>query len=115
MNIRAIARMVALYTVILGVVTVGGVYVVFHSGLYILIIAAAGLLLVGLGGGSLGAVSPSATRGTEEAEISEMMGEHIQPRPSMTAFGVRLALILYGIGLVVWSIIVLAFFRSGLQ
>lgn len=115
MNIRGIARIVALYTVIVGGVTVGGVYVLSHSGLYIVVVAAAGLFLVGLGGGSVGAVSASTAGGTEEAEISQMMDRNLGLGPSTKGFGARLVLILYGIGLVFWSIIVLNFFRSGLQ
>jgi hypothetical protein len=107
--------MVAIYTVLAGGVTVGGVYVLSHSGLYILGTAAVGMAFLGLGGGSVGAVSARATEGTEEAEISQMTSGSVGAGTATKVGAARLVLVLYGVGLLLWSIIVLTFFRSGLH
>ena len=115
--------MVALYTVIVGGVTIGGVYVLFHSGLYMVIIAAIGLFLAGFGGAwggrgsaaTVGGASASVEEHTYEKVSEQMAGGYAGLAPSTNASVARIVLILYGIGLVFWSILVLTFFRSGLH
>jgi hypothetical protein len=115
--------MVALYTVVVGVVTVGGVYLLFHSGLYILVVVAAGMVSIavgsvlvgGTGATTLGGVGASFDEAIETSVFDQMVGGNTSGGPSAVAVRVPLVLILYGVGLVFWSIVALAFFGSGLQ
>ncbi len=43
------------------------------------------------------------------------MTEDMQLQPSMGSFSTRAVLIFYGIELILWSVVVLTIFRSGLQ
>ena len=115
MDVRPIARGLAYYTVIAGALTVGCVYLLTHSGLYTVVTTGVGLLLVVLGGAAGGTVSGSLVEGADEAAISGTMAEDMQLRPSPGDFGTRVVLIFYGVGLVLWSVIVLTVFRSGLR
>ncbi|WP_049969916.1 hypothetical protein [Haladaptatus cibarius] len=114
MDIRPIARGLAFYTVLAGAITVGGVYFLTYSGLYTLVVTGVGLLFIVLGGAASGPVGASAVE-TGDAEISGMMVEDTQLLPSPGEFGARAILLFYGAGLVLWSVIVLTFFQSGLQ
>ncbi len=115
MDIRPIARGLAFYTVIAGALTVGCVYFLTHSGLFTVVTTVVGLLLAILGGAAGGTVSGSIVEGADEAAMSGAMAENMQLRPSPGDFGTRVVLIFYGLGLSLWSVVVLTFFRSGLR
>ncbi len=74
----------------------------------------AGILLVVPGGAASGPVSASAVGEAEGAGLSGVT-EGMQLQPSMGDFNTRAVLIFYGVGLILWSIVVLTVFRSGLQ
>ncbi|WP_084186449.1 hypothetical protein [Haladaptatus litoreus] len=114
MNTHGLARATIFYTGIAGALTVGCLYLVAHSGLYMLIAMGAGILLVVLGGAASGPVSASAVGEAEGAGLSGVT-EGMQLQPSMENFNTRAVLIFYGVGLILWSIVVLTVFRSGLQ
>ncbi len=121
MDIRLLAKGVAFYTVVMGAITVGFVYSVTHSGLYMVGAAGIGVLLAVLGGASGGTVSAGGAGGAPyvggggEGGLSEMMLKDIQTGPITGKFGSGLILVLFGFGLVLWSSVVLVFFQSGLQ
>ncbi|WP_411967797.1 hypothetical protein [Haloferax sp. YSSS75] len=71
MNLESIWKPFVLYTCLLGLLTVGGVYLATHSGLYMLVVAGGGLLLVVLGGGAAGQMGASNVEhaGEKGAEI----------------------------------------------
>ncbi len=112
MNTRLVARGLAFYTAIAGFITVGCIYLLTHSGLYTIVATVVGLLLVVLGGAQSGPVSASAVEGAENAEMG-LIAEDMPLRPSPGEFGIRSVLIFYGLGLVLWSVIVLTAFRTG--
>ncbi len=115
MDIRPITRGLAFYTIIAGAITVGCVYFLTYSGLYTVVAAGVGLLLVILGGAASITTGPTFVEGADEAAISGTMTEENQFHPSPADFDTRTVLLFYGLGLVLWSVLVLTFFRSGLQ
>jgi hypothetical protein len=123
MDVRPIAYGLTTYTVLAGAITVGCIYFLTHSGLYMVAATGVGVLLVALGGAASGPVGASAVEGagdggiseTDDGGISGMIVEDMQLHPSPREFGTRAVLLFYGFGLVLWSAIILAFFRSGLQ
>ncbi len=70
MSTRRIARATILYTIVAGGLTVGSLYLVTHSGFYMLAGMGAGIVLIVLGGAASGPVSASAVEGAEDAGLS---------------------------------------------
>jgi len=117
MEIRLIAQGLVLYTIVAGAITVGCVYLLTHSGLYTLVAAGIGLFLVVLGGTAGATGGPVSASVVGEAESAGMSGltENMQLSPSLGDAGSHAILVFYGLGLFLWSVIVLTVFRSGLQ
>jgi len=105
MTLTALWKPVLLYTGLLGLLTVGTVYLTTYSGLFILGLAAVGLLLAVLNGGT---TSPTSLGGVENSDEGatefETTGLVLQ---SNTDVPLRLTLLLYGVGVFLWSIVVL--------
>ncbi|WP_435333621.1 hypothetical protein [Haloarchaeobius sp. TZWWS8] len=115
MDTRALAQGVAIYTVVAGAITVGAVYFLTHSGLYTVALTGIGVVLAVFGGASGGTVVAGGLGGTEEAGSSEMMSKDMKVGPTTGKFDNGVLMILYGFGLILWSVVVLTFFSSGLQ
>ncbi|WP_435358862.1 hypothetical protein [Haloarchaeobius sp. DFWS5] len=114
----------AFYTVVAGAITVGLVYFLTNSGLYIVALAALGVVVAVLGGASGGTTVGGSDIGGgadisfgrgEEGGMSEMMVKDMKLAPNSGKFGGGLILIFYGLGLTLWSVVVLNFFSAGLQ
>ncbi|WP_158055769.1 hypothetical protein [Halorussus halophilus] len=115
MALSKLAKPLALYTGLFGAATVALAYVATHSGLLMLVLAGLGVLLVALGGAQAGAVSGAAIEQSGlsgETELGENIG--LMPGPSSDT-PVRALMLLYGLGLFVWSLVALLAFQSGLQ
>lgn len=98
MNIKPLWKPFTLYAGLLGLLTVGTVYLVTHSGL---------LLLVVLGGGTAGPTSASGAEHADDA-VAGMMVEDMGLWPnSYAGSSLRVVLLLYGLGVFLWSLIVL--------
>jgi hypothetical protein len=112
MSLRALWKPVLLYTGLLGLLTVGTVYLATHSLLYMLVLTAGGLLIVVLNGGTAGRTSlggaENADRGEEEFEAAGLVPQLHTDVPT------RLVLLLYGLGVFLWSIVVLGTLRDTL-
>lgn len=105
----SVLKAVFLYTVLFGSLTVGGVYLSTRSGAYVLVLAAVGLTLVTFIGGTGDVFSSSAAAHTPHVggvPGDEESGHGWDPSGSVTGSRSE-ALLLYGIGLVVWSVLVL--------
>lgn len=113
MDLKPLLRPVVLYTCLLGLLTVGTVYLVTHSGLVILVVAGAGLLLAVLGGGTASSVVNSS--GTEPAD-GDGLGMEATGLSSDTSTerSLRLVLLFYGVGVLLWSLVVLLTLRETL-
>lgn len=103
-----------LYTGLLALLTVGAVYFATHSGMYMLVLAGMGVLLVVLGGGTAG---PTSAAGADHAEDVgaglTVDGSDLWPH-SYANGSVRVLLVLYGFGVFVWSLVVLLALRDTL-
>lgn len=111
MPLLRLAKPLALYSGLLGLVTVGAVFLVTHSGLDVLLIGGAGLALAFFGLVQAAPPGPNAMGGPGMDLLTEDLGL----RPS--AYGtlpIRWRLVLYGVGLVGWSLVVLVGFRGAL-
>lgn len=96
------------YTLLAALATVGAAYLAFSSGLTLLLLAGAGVLLVVLGAGEAGAAPAS---GFGQAEDSHQGGltEGMEMLPgSGSDHSLRAKLLFYGVGLVVWNVAGLA-------
>ena len=103
MDWHALAALLLRYTLLGAVLTVGVAYFAFSSGPTLLLLAGAGVLLVVLGAGEAGA-TPAA--GVEAAEDAEMSTEGMQLVPGSGAnYSLRVKLLFYGIGLVIWPLV----------
>jgi hypothetical protein len=112
--VERIVRSVVVYTVLLALLSVGIVYVVTASGLWILGTAFLGVLFVVLGGAAAGPVSPAGAEQAEEAMVdSAGSGGPFEVGGFDTSL--RSVLLFYGAGLTLWSACVLAFFRGTLS
>jgi hypothetical protein len=107
-----------LYTGLLGLLTVGPVYLATYSGFAIVVLAGAGVVLAALGGGAAGAADgsgvehgPSGRSKGGEPEGPEATG--LMPYTDVdTPF--RVNLFFYGLGVLVWSLVVLSTLRDTL-
>ncbi|UPV99686.1 hypothetical protein M0R88_14340 [Halorussus gelatinilyticus] len=108
MDWNALVAPVVSYTLVAAAATVGVAYLVFSSGLTLLLLAGAGVLLVVLGAGEAGAAPAS---GFGMAEDSGMGGltEGMEMLPgSSSDLSVRAKMLFYGLGLVAWTLAGLA-------
>jgi hypothetical protein len=116
MNLRAVLAAVAVYTGLAGAATVAGVYYSTHSGLFILVTGAVGLLLVVLGAADSSAVpTTNPAVGMGEVSTEEMGLQDLPVSPTLGTQNTYLVLVAYGVGLFLWSGVAVAFFRSGLH
>lgn len=113
MNWRALLAPVARYTLLWALVTVGAAYLVFSSGLTLLLLAGAGILLVVLGAAEAGA-APAAGIGQAESADMGRVAEGMDLLPgSGSDYSVRAKLLFYGLGLLVWNLVGLAILLQG--
>lgn len=115
MNLTRLLKPLATDTGVFGAVTVGLVYGLTHSGALILGLAGLGVLCIALGGGTAGQV-PSGGAGYAEDSGLGMMVEDMGIWPgSSSDIPVRVRLLFYGLGLLLWSLTVLGLFSSRLH
>lgn len=115
MNVKPLWKPLFVYTGLFGLLTVGTIYFATHSGLYLLISAGIGLLFVVLGGGVAGKTGVTQTEHAGEEGGTELMVD--SPglwSPLDTDTSLRLTLLLYGFGVLLWSLIVLGTLRDTL-
>ena len=108
MNWKALLAPVVRYTFLSALVTVGVAYLVFSSGLTLLLLAGAGVMLVVLGAGEAGAAPAS---GFGQAEDMDMGGltEGMEMLPgSSSDYSLRAKFLFCGLGLLVWTFVGLA-------
>jgi len=105
MALRALWKPVLLYTGLLGLLTVGTVYLATHSLAFVLALTAVGLLVAVLNGGTAGATSLGGAENSDDGE-AEFEEAGLLPQTS-TAIPLRLTLLLYGLGVFLWSLAVL--------
>jgi hypothetical protein len=108
MDWNALVGPLVRYTLLAAAVTVGVAYVAFSTGLTLLLLAGAGVLLVVLGAGEAGAAPAS---GFAMAEDSGMEGltEGMEMLPgSSSDLSLRAKMLFYGFGLVLWNVAGLA-------
>jgi hypothetical protein len=112
--VKRVLQSIAIYTVLLALVSVGIVYVVTASGLWMIGTTFLGVLFVVLGGATAGSVSPAGAEQAEEAMVdSAGSGGPFEVGGFNTSL--RSVLLFYGAGLTLWSVCVLAFFRGTLS
>jgi hypothetical protein len=107
-NWKALLPPTLRYSIVAALVTTGGAYLLFRSGLTLLLLAGAGILLVVLGAGEAGATPAS---GFGQAEESDMGGltEGMEMLPgSSSDYSLRAKLLFYGLGLSTWGVLGLA-------
>jgi hypothetical protein len=113
MDPKILVKPILLYTGLLGLLTVGAVYLVTQSGFFILVVAGVGLLLAVLGGGTASSIADSS--GTEAADAGGLVGEATGLSAyTTTDASLRLVLLCYGSGVFVWSLVVLLTLRETL-
>ena len=105
MALRALRKPVLLYTGLLGLLTVGTVYLATHSLAFVLVLTAVGLLLAVLNGGAAGKTSLGGSETTDDGG-AEFDAAGLLPQTS-TGVSLRLTLLLYGLGVFLWSLAVL--------
>ncbi|WP_435179049.1 hypothetical protein [Halorussus sp. AFM4] len=108
MDWHALAAPLLRYTLLGAVLTVGAAYLAFSSGLTLLLLAGAGVLLVVLGAGEAGAAPAAGVEAAEDADVGTT-AEGMQLVPgSGSNYSLRAKLLFYGLGLVVWPLAGLA-------
>ena len=118
MNPTDLWKPVLLYTGVLGLLTVGPVYLATYSGVAILALVGTGVLLAALGGGAAGAadgsgVSHGPSSKSRGGEPTEVEATGLLPYTDIgTSF--RLNLLFYGLGVLLWSLVVLFALRDTL-
>lgn len=110
---------ILLFTCLLGGLTVGPVYLATYSGVAMLGLAGAGAVLAALGGGAAGAADGSGvTHGsaakTEGGEPTEVEASGLLPYTDIGT-SLRLNLLFYGLGVFLWSLVVLFTLRDTLS
>ncbi|WP_137287085.1 hypothetical protein [Halorussus salinisoli] len=110
MNWNALIDPIARYSLLAALATVGAAYLVYSSGLTLLLLAGSGVILVVLGAGEAGAAPAS---GFGQAEDSNQGGltegmDMIPGSGSSSDYSLRAKLLFYGLGLVVWNVVGLA-------
>jgi hypothetical protein len=115
MDLKPLWMPVLLYTGLFSILTVGAVYLATHSGVYILVLAGAGVLFVALGGGAAGRVG--TTDHVEDAGMEWEDTDASSPSPMsplQAETSPRVVLLFYGLGLCLWSLVVLGTLRETL-
>lgn len=108
MDWRALIAPVVRYALLAAVATVAAAYLAFSSGLTLLLLAGAGVLLVVLGAGEAGAAPASGFGQAEDADMGGVT-EGMEMLPgSGSDYSLRAKLLFYGLGLVVWNVVGLA-------
>lgn len=108
MDWNALLAPIARYTLLAAVVTVGAAYLVFSSGLTLLVLSGAGIIFIVLGAGEAGA-APASGFGMAENSGMESLTEGMDLLPgSSSDYSLRAKLLFYGLGLLVWGIAGLA-------
>jgi hypothetical protein len=106
MNLTSLWKPFVLYTCLLGLLTVGAVYFATYSGVYMLGLVGAGVLLVALAGGSASTMSTGALDHAEDPHQSQSDTTGIAAYTS-TDTPLRINLLFYGVGVLLWSLTVL--------
>lgn len=117
MNLKRVSKPLALYTGLLSGVTVGLAYVLTRSGPVLLGLVGLGMILL-WASGSIALQAPSGKAGIipgTSDQIERTSGHMENRRGRFADMPVLGRVILYGLGLVLWSSIVLGLFTSGLQ
>lgn len=105
--VAALWKPVLLYTCILGLLTVGVVYFATHSGAVMLALAGVGLLFVVLGGGAAGQMGASNVEHAGDKGGAEKVASNAGLwTPVSTDTSLRVVLLFYGFGVLLWSLIV---------
>lgn len=112
MTLAALWKPFLLYTGLLGLLTVGTVYLATHSLLFILILTAGGLLIVVLNGGTTGRTSLGGAENSDRGE-TEFDASGLVPQME-TDTPLRLTLLFFGLGVFLWSLVVLITLRDTL-
>lgn len=108
MDWRALVDPTVRYALLGALATVGAAYLVFSSGLTLLVLAGTGVLLVVLGAGEAGAAPASGFGQAEETDMGGLT-EGMEMLPGSSAdYSLRAKLLFYGVGLVVWNVVGLA-------
>lgn len=120
MNLTDLWKPIVLFTGLLGLLTVGTVYLATYSGFAMVALAGAGVLLTALGGGAAGAADGSGVAsgeggfsGTEKGDITELEGTGSMPYTDIDT-SLRLNIFLFGLGVLLWSLVVLFTLRDTL-
>jgi hypothetical protein len=106
MNLKTLWKPFVLYTGLLGLLTVGAVYYATYSGVYMLGLAGAGVLLVALAGGRASTMSTGSLDNAEDPHQPESDTTGIAAYTS-TDTSIRINLLFYGAGVLLWSLVVL--------
>ena len=115
MSLTRVLKPLALNTGVFPLLTVGLAYGLTHSGALILGLAGFGVFCIALGGGTAGQVSAAGAGFAENTGLG-MMVEDMGIWPgSSSDISTRARLLFYGVGLVLWSLVVLGLFSSSLQ
>lgn len=110
MDWNALIAPVARYTLFAALATVGAAYLLFSSGLTLLLLAGTGVIFVVLGAAEAGA-APASGVGAAEAGDMGTVAEGMELLPGLGSgsnYSLRAKLLFYGIGLLVWGIAGLA-------
>lgn len=112
MTLTALWKPFLLYTGLLGLLTVGTVYLATHSLLFILVLTAGGLLIVVFNGGTAGRTSLGGAENSDEGG-TEFDAAGLLPQTN-SGIPLRLTLLFYGLGVFLWSLVVLITLRDTL-
>ncbi|WP_276300656.1 hypothetical protein [Halorussus lipolyticus] len=116
MDWNALVAPVVRYTVVAALVTVGAAYLAFSSGLTLLLLSGAGVILVVLGAAEAGAAPAAGVGAAESGDVGSIdsggMGaveEGMELVPGVGSgsgsnYSLRAKLLFYGLGLLVWGI-----------
>ncbi|WP_128478127.1 hypothetical protein [Halorussus pelagicus] len=111
MDWNALLAPVVRYTGLAAAATVGVAYLVFSTGLTLLLLAGTGVLLVVLGAGEAGAAPASGVGMAEDSgmeAVTEGMNGTEMLSGSSAHLSLRAKMLFYGLGLVLWNIAGLA-------
>ena len=120
MNLNLLFKELVMDSGVLGLLTVGLVYALTHSGPFIIGLAILGVVLVALGGGAAGQAPAGGMEDANGSGLDMMDGNmDVWPGPSWPGTSpdipVRVRILFYGIGLVGWSVAALGLFTSSLH
>lgn len=108
MNWTALIDPLVRYSLLAAIVTVTAAYLVVGTGLPLVVLTIAGIILVVLGAGEAGGVPASGVAETESGgEAGAVEGMELTPGSS-SDHSLRAKVLFYGIGLVVWDVVGIA-------